>query len=98
MLVQLIIFFVDLILASAIVGTLYAVYLIVATGTFILAIFYIFKGEMGKNYDLNKDKGWVLESRNATEKTLAGNGKRVSSQMLAGRLSAFRPTKKESPF
>lgn len=98
MLVKLIIFFVDLMLASAIVGTLYAVSLIVATGTFILAIFYIFRGEMGENYDLNKDRGWVLESSNATEKPLAGNGKRVSSQMLAGHFAALRPTEKESPF
>lgn len=97
MLVKLIIFFVDLMLASAIVGTLYALYVIVATSTFILAIFYIFKGDMRKNCDLNKDRNWVLESSNATKNPLAENTDRVSSLMLTGHLPAFRPMEKESP-
>lgn len=95
MLVQLIIFFVDFIFALVIVGILYVVYLIVVIGIFILVIFYIFKGEMGKNYDFNKDKGWVLEFRNVIEKILGGNGKRVSFQMFGGRFLVFRFTKKE---
>lgn len=97
MLVKLIIFFVDLMLASAIIGMLYAVYLVVATGTFILAIFYIFKGDMRKNYDLNKDRSWLLESSNATGKPLAENTERIRSLMLTGHFAAFQSMEK-SPF
>lgn len=98
MLVKLILFCVDLMLASAIVGTLSALYLIVATGTFILAIFYIFTGDVRKNYDLHKDSRWVLESSNATGKPLAENTERVSSLMLPGHFPAFRPMENESSF
>lgn len=98
MLVKLIIFCVDLMLASAIVGTLSALYLIVATGTFIFAIFYIFTGDMRKNYDLHKDSRWVLESSNATGKPLAENTERVNSLMLPGHFPAFRPMENESSF
>ena len=73
MLAKLIIFFADLMLASAIVATLYTLYLIVATGAFILAILYIFTGDMRKNYDPRKDRSWVLESSNATGKPLDEN-------------------------
>lgn len=97
MLAKLIIFFVDLMLASVIIGTLYAVYLVVATGTFILAAFYIFKGDMRKNYDFSKDRSWVLESSNATGKPLAENTERISSLMLTEHFTAFQPVEK-SPF
>lgn len=53
-LTKLIIFIVDLTLALAIFAILYAVYLIAATGIFISLLFYIFKWEMGINYDFSK--------------------------------------------
>jgi hypothetical protein len=73
MLAKLIIFVVDLILALAIVVTLYAVFLMAAIGVFVSVIFYMVKGEMEENYDFNKGRNRVLDSSNATGKPLVGN-------------------------
>lgn len=90
MLEKLIIFVVDLTLASAIFIILYAVYLTVATSIFISAFFYIFKGEMEQNHDFSEGRTWVLNSSNAARKPFAGNIERVSSRMVPVHLLASR--------
>ncbi|MBZ3875416.1 hypothetical protein SUZIE_132830 [Sciurus carolinensis] len=97
----LIIFIVDLMLALAIIVTFYAVYLITATGIFVL--FYLFKGEMEKNYDFNKGRMWMPDSSKATGKTLPSNLENVGPRVLPARFPAeregsFLPKEKQSFF
>lgn len=87
-------FVVDLLLALAILSILYAVYLMAATGIFILALFYIFKGEMEKNYDLHKGRIWVLDASNASGKLLAGSIERIGSRTAP----VPSPASREGPF
>lgn len=94
MLAKLIIFIVDLTLALAIFVIINAVYLIVTASIFISVLFYIFKGEMEKNHDFNKDRISVLDSSNAVGKPFAGNIERVSSRMVP----VHFPASREGPF
>lgn len=100
---ELIIFLADLMLALAIVVTLYAVYLIAATGIFVSVIFYLLKGVMEENYDFDKGRMWVPDSSNATEKLLPSNIEKVGRRMLpahfpANREGTFLPKEKQSLF
>ncbi|EHB03428.1 hypothetical protein GW7_07262 [Heterocephalus glaber] len=91
MLATLIIFIVDLMLASAVVITLYAVYLIAATSIFISVVFYIYKEEMEKNCDLNKGRTLAMpNSSSAAGETVAGHTEKVSSRTLPVYFPAVR--------
>uniref|UniRef100_A0A8C9P4M4 Uncharacterized protein n=1 Tax=Spermophilus dauricus TaxID=99837 RepID=A0A8C9P4M4_SPEDA len=87
---ELIIFLTDLMLALAIVVTLYVLYLITATGIFVSVIFYLLKGEMEKKHDFNKGRMWVPDSGNATEKPLPSNIEKVGPRMLPAYFPAER--------
>uniref|UniRef100_M3Y511 Uncharacterized protein n=1 Tax=Mustela putorius furo TaxID=9669 RepID=M3Y511_MUSPF len=89
MLVKLAIFMVDLTLALATFGLLYAVSLIATTAIFIFILFYFFKG-MDKHCDFSKGRVRALDSSSAIGKAFAGNMGRVSSGMLPVHFPAAR--------
>lgn len=89
MLAKLIIFMVDLTLALATFGLLFAVSLIATTGIFIFVLFCLFKA-MDKHCDFSKGRVWVLDSSSATGKAFAGNMGRVRSGTLPVHFPAAR--------
>lgn len=91
MLATLIIFVVDLMLASAVVITLYSVCLIAATSIFISVIFYIYKREMKINCDFNQDRTRaMLDSTHATGEMPADHVEQVSCRLLPGHFAAVQ--------
>ncbi|KFO18383.1 hypothetical protein H920_20233 [Fukomys damarensis] len=83
MLSTLVIFVLDLMLASAAVITLYVVYLIAATTIFISVIFYVYKEKMEKHCDFNNGRSLAMPNpSSAAEETVAGHMEKVSSRML----------------
>ncbi|VCX42317.1 unnamed protein product [Gulo gulo] len=89
MLAKLAIFMVDLTLALATFGLLYAVSLIATTAIFIFILFYLFKG-MDKHCDFSKGRVREQDLSGATGKAFAGNMGRVSSGMLPVHFPAAR--------
>uniref|UniRef100_A0A7N5P8W7 Uncharacterized protein n=1 Tax=Ailuropoda melanoleuca TaxID=9646 RepID=A0A7N5P8W7_AILME len=83
MLAKLIIFMVDLTLALATFGLLYAVSLLATTSIFIFVLFYLFKG-MDKHCDFSKGRVRMLDSSSAAGKAFAGDMGRVSSRTKSG--------------
>lgn len=89
MLAKLIIFMVDLTLALATFGLLYAVSLLATTSIFIFVLFYLFKG-MDKHCDFSKGRVRMLDSSSAAGKAFAGDMGRVSSRTLPVHFPASR--------